>query len=873
MKKIINLILISLLILANISSLQATTIKGRVIDRETKKPLKNVYIEVKNAYFGVGFYKTKTDTQGEFSFKNIEPGKYYKIYAYKEGYYEYEKNYWRIDEDKETIELKITLGKSATIAGTIRDSKGKPVVDARILIRRSYYGKEYFIYTDKKGEFSVSGLKEGRYRMDVEKTYYVPERIHDIRASAGKTKTVDVTLYKGGSISGKIYIKGLDQPAPRINIKTTGKRTYTISTAYDGSFFIGNVIPGEYTLTAYAEGFHEYKSKKLIRLSEGREKKNLEYNITLKDPEIKIRVYREVFLPGEKITLPVQSFRINEIDFTLYKVEKKYIIQKGYDFRKIIQDDKENGLQMIKKWKYSVKKYSAYRWVYNNIDLPADLKPGSYIFKAKSGKTLFIQEIQITDLGIVAKRSLTKLLIFANNFKSNIPTKDVSIYLIDKNNKYWEEKGWFSFFKKSKSKLVGKTDKDGIFVIKLDKSRKNLAIIGVTPDGSMARCNSSLSYKVESETYTIFSYTDRPVYRAGHSVYFKSIIREIERNDFFLKPGEKAKVTVYDAKGSKYFTKEYTLNSFGSINGMLKLGETCSLGRYRIEVKYKTGKATRYFYVEQYRKPEFYVEIKSDKPYYVQGDDIKFIVSAKYYFGSPIANKEVKYAIYESKIQRRRSYWWYDDYDRGYERLTKSGKVKTDKEGMAVIDYLPKKEPYDKKITIVVDVIEEANRKVSASTSVNVGKGLFYIQIDTDQYVYWHKDKCKIKVVTKDFENNPVSTSVKIELLKHEWNSYYMYYSVQKTPIYVKKVKTDAAGQAEVVLDKLPGSYGRLEIKCSSVDKLGNKIDAVKDIWIYRDSDNEFSYNYQSMEVYLDRIEYSVGEKAKILINTRYDNT
>ena len=52
-----------------------------------------------------------------------------------------------------------------------------------------------------------------------------------------------------------------------------------------------------------------------------------------------------------------------------------------------------------------------------------------------------------------------------------------------------------------------------------------------------------------------------------------------------------------------------------------------------------------------------------------------------------------------------------------------------------------------------------------------------------------------------------------------------MYYSVQKTPVYKKDVKTDANGVAEINLDKLPGSYGRLEVKCSSIDKLGNKID------------------------------------------------
>ncbi|HJZ12506.1 MAG TPA: carboxypeptidase regulatory-like domain-containing protein, partial [Acidobacteriota bacterium] len=54
---------------------------GKIIDKETNKPLKNIYIYLN----GNHYYYDHTDEQGFFSFGNVEPGTY-QIRVYHEGF-------------------------------------------------------------------------------------------------------------------------------------------------------------------------------------------------------------------------------------------------------------------------------------------------------------------------------------------------------------------------------------------------------------------------------------------------------------------------------------------------------------------------------------------------------------------------------------------------------------------------------------------------------------------------------------------------------------------------------------------------------------------------------------------------------------------
>ena len=74
-----------------------------------------------------------------------------------------------------------------------------------------------------------------------------------------------------------------------------------------------------------------------------------------------------------------------------------------------------------------------------------------------------------------------------------------------------------------------------------------------------------------------------------------------------------------------------------------------ALGTYSIIAHVGDKNVYGCFEVEEYKKPEYEVTVSTDKARYLQGESIQATISARYYFGAPVANGKVKYSIYQSR--------------------------------------------------------------------------------------------------------------------------------------------------------------------------------------------------------------------------------
>ncbi len=115
-----------------------------------------------------------------------------------------------------------------------------------------------------------------------------------------------------------------------------------------------------------------------------------------------------------------------------------------------------------------------------------------------------------------------------------------------------------------------------------------------------------------------YIYTDRPVYRPGHTVHIKAIVRK-EVNDNLVLPDKRTltlRVTGPDNK--EVFNKELPVSAHGTVTADLDLASDAALGYYSILF---SGENTNQwndgfeggggsFYVEEYKKPEYQVTVK-----------------------------------------------------------------------------------------------------------------------------------------------------------------------------------------------------------------------------------------------------------------------
>src|SRR5207245_3006772 len=108
----------------------------------------------------------------------------------------------------------------------------------------------------------------------------------------------------------------------------------------------------------------------------------------------------------------------------------------------------------------------------------------------------------------------------------------------------------------------------------------------------------------DDSSITGYVYSDRPVYRPAQHVYFKGILRRWTRSGYHMVDSRNVTVTVEDANNGKILERELPLSARGTFSGELDIADEAPLGNYHINATAGNAKASGYFEVQEYKKPE-----------------------------------------------------------------------------------------------------------------------------------------------------------------------------------------------------------------------------------------------------------------------------
>jgi len=154
----------------------------------------------------------------------------------------------------------LTLHLTSSINRTIivKNEEGGPVADAVIRANQMIKGKEIRTnqrsenLSDEAGQVLLEGLSEGPYRIHVEHgDYAAKSKDLDIKEPEG---TVEVTLAKGGKVSGKV-LDHEQNPQQGVSLWVAGENGEYLNrgetvTGPEGAFTISNLAEGSYLLQA-----------------------------------------------------------------------------------------------------------------------------------------------------------------------------------------------------------------------------------------------------------------------------------------------------------------------------------------------------------------------------------------------------------------------------------------------------------------------------------------------------------------------------------------------------------------------------------------------------------------------------------------------
>lgn len=497
-------------------------------------------------------------------------------------------------------------------------------------------------------------------------------------------------------------------------------------------------------------------------------------------------------------------------------------------------------------------------WYDNKINIKPVDKPGIYILQALRDDQVAYCPIVVTNYALVYKNSSSEILTFLTDAKTG---------------KFIPE-AKFSFYKNDSLIESGNSGKDGLFLLKSGEKLKGdeVFLITVETADEIIFSNPYFFFNDESRFSTAYTFTNQPVYRPGQKVFFKSILRKKNEFDFSVIKDEECKVIIRSPKNVEVFSGTFKTNEFGSIWGEFVLNEEAEIGNYSIRVS--RGKQTFYgsFEVEEYKKPEYKVEVVTVKKNYSGGETISGTVKADYYFGSPVTSAKVAVQIYKKRFWI--PWWYWSEYRWFYSGFVKIGFSSYDQpdfvkqidgevneKGEFQFEFSAEK-PTDFDFTYEISAqVEDASRRViSNSTNVFVTRGSFSLSASTDKYFLSLGDSVQLRINAFDFSQQPVQTTFKVIINKLSGPQNKIEETIEKF-----SGSTDKSGKASFTF--LPKETGYYTYSVVALDSNKNEISTSGSFFV-NDKDNfYFQRTSNDIEIIVDKDSYEKGDTLTAIIS------
>ena len=572
------------------------------------------------------------------------------------------------------------------------------------------------------------------------------------------------------------------------------------------------------------------------------------------------------FLPGDEVTINLYVYKSSAGKFS-YKLLKIKDIEtffskldenrRSYNFD-IWTKDSEILLEysyLVREW--TERNFSGYS---NNIKVGKISEPGIYLLQAISGTSVAYCPIVVTEKAIVYKNSNRKILAYVADAKSGNFVNNTK----------------FKIFAGKELLFEKKADSDGILFREFKDTKLkegSIQIFAYADDDTLIFNPYSYFNQNIPSKYSAYIYTNQPVYRPGQEVNFKAILRKISENVLENFQDKKVTVKIKTPKNKEVYSKDLKTNEFGTIADNFKLDEEADLGIYSIVLNLDGIDYYGSFSVEEYKKPEYKVNITLDKNQYSSGDEIKGFVSADYYFGSPVRSASVQVNIYRERYWR--PWWYFSEYRWFYRNFEKwsvysySGKDlihqlegEFDNDGKFKFSYsIEEKIENDFRYSVVATVTDASRRATEGAVDFFVTRGDFTISTSPEKYFYNIESEVKLRINCFDFNDKPVATDFKVIIT-------YPQDKLMRPGIITDTLfgATNERGSALMGFRPKGNLTGYFSYSVISYDKKGREISASSSFYVGNYKDYYYNRTASGLEIVTDKDAYEKGEELNAVI-------
>lgn len=662
-------------------------------------------------------------------------------------------------------------------------------------------------------------------------------------------------------------------PIPHATVNLASGDRYKTYTSDQHGRIPGRTLPaGSWRVSAYSRA-HSAENE-TVTIAEGEAH---QFVVTMKPnrPFLNLIHPQSVYLPDEEIKIALQGFdaNANEIEIELLKVDwsavpagnKRGIMSRLEGLRYGWWQGGEELARYRQRMGQQMKLVASTRSAIENRDAEgvfleyapiSPQGPGVYAAVVRAGAQRSIALIIVTSVGLVVKSAPNQTMVWTTDLKTGRPIANVPIEV------YGDE-----------SALSASTNAQGLAALDAKKTTGNLLAVALDPS-TRAPTAWARVYRYDeggrSGGLSGAIYSDRPVYRAGHIVRFKGVLRNHTPNGYTVPGGQPARVKIRNGENDLIFDQSVRLSQTGSFNAQVKLSAEAGSGLYSMTAETDTGQASGEFMVSQYRKPSIEVKVRPSKPFFVGREAPRWDIEAGYYFGLPVANAEIQYSVYRSRVYAFGEDEMLDEYEgEYYGEYVGDGTTRTDDAGKATVHFdwgWAKKEeesdsywdqPGDYEYKLVAYITGEGYEYASGEGKALATQGLWTVGIESSLYYGGLNSEFEFGAVATDRASGEEREASAV------WRAGVVNWDSDKTTVDWR-----LQGSGDVWRQRFdrPGEW---LIEANVRDDQGNPIKARQWIYVSDRAGADAPPVRDALKVILDKANYAVGEKAKLLVRSR----
>ena len=416
------------------------------------------------------------------------------------------------------------------------------------------------------------------------------------------------------------------------------------------------------------------------------------------------------------------------------------------------------------------------------------------------------------------------------------------------------------------------TDKQGQAKIKIAPNLYNKKALAQNKNNYALLENLNTIYS-EEKSYLSAMNTDSAIYKPGNEVKIQ-IMAVIEEKSLWKPYSNKKATLILHAPNWKEIAKEeIVLDDFGTANATFTLPKDAMLGNWTINAEGDIY-ASASFSVEEYKQPEFEINLENykgtpvfDKPLTING-------TAAYFRGDKVAKAKVSYIITKSYFRPWFCWWMPIRNDRS---TALEGTTTTNEQGKFSITWTPKEEknnannefPLPTHYEVKVFITDQAGNTIQGSKSYLVSRQKYFFAMKREEGFFTTEGENFFSVKMVNADEEPLEGKAQAQIIKLDLKDTQTNFDLDDQNLFTEgkitntfEVSFNTKEPAQVKLPKLEEGIYQLKF-------INNKDEGKLNFLVVNTKNTKLALPSLAITQYK---KYAPGEKALVLLgdlNTR----